>query len=293
MERRTFLSAGGASVLALSTVLPTVASATVTGVPADVVSEYYRRATAADSTTEFAAAVPELAHSSSPLSRVAEDVPRVFDGPIDQELIARLVVAEDVETGRIREFSEFFAGSLSDAALETLAANNAIVTAILERKTADRKIIRTSLEWLVAPEDGEWRLVWFDDRDDLTAAAEGFYGQVNAADGTSMLDDSITEFTHSASPLVNVSNYTPWVIRGLQRQELLGTEVVAQDISRGEIASEFTPVVSWASRNELDAIVENNAVVALRLRDEQAGIDAFTQRWLLAPEYDEWRVVWL
>jgi hypothetical protein len=167
------------------------------------------------------------------------------------------------------------------------------VTTILERKTADRRIIQTSKEWLVAPEDGEWRLVWFDDRDDLTAAAEGFFGQVNAADGTSTLDGSITEFAHSASPLVNVANYTPWVFRGLQRQELLGAEVVAEDITKGEIATEFPRVVSWASPSELDTIAADNAVVAVRLRDERAGIEAFTQRWLLAPELDEWRVVGL
>lgn len=293
MERRTFLAAGGASVLAFSTTLTAVTSETTAGTPTDVVAEYYRQANMADSVRDFATRIPELAHSTSPLSMVADDVPNAFDDPLDQELIARQVVGEDVDTERVEGFSDFFAGSLSESDVETLAGNNAVVTTILDWRGANGAPVRISREWLVAPENGEWRLVWFDGRNDPLAAAEGFFSRVNAADGISTLDESIAEFTHSASPLVNASNYTPWLFRGLRRQELLGTEIIAADIARDEIASDFSPVVGWASENELDTIVEDNTVVAVRLRDEQAGIDAFTQSWLLAPEYDKWQVVWL
>jgi len=126
------------------------------------VGEYYRRANAADTDRAFAEAVPELAHSLSPLPRVAEDIPGALGEARGLAVVDGAVVERDVGAERIRGISEFLAGSLSDADTDTLAGDNAVVAVTLE---AERVVGgRLAKEWLVAPEDGAWRLVWLDGR---------------------------------------------------------------------------------------------------------------------------------
>ena len=289
MERRTFLSAG-ASVLAFPAEFPSTSTETAATEAVDVVREYYRRARVAESVSEFANRIPELAHSVSPLAEIATDVPRLFDGALRQELVEIEVVEKDVSGEEIRDTSDFFAGSVSQNEVETIAENNAVVAVTLE--TADAAGGVFAKEWLAAPEDGEWRLVWFDERRGPEAAAREFFRQVKLAETLGALDRPVARLSHSASPLVNVAEYTPWYFRGLRRQELVQTDVVAEDIERSEIASQFTPVTSWASREEIEGITEENAVVEMSLSDGELEIENITQRLLMAPEYGEWRLVW-
>jgi hypothetical protein len=290
MERRTFLSTGSASVLALAAGNAAATPVRASGGPVDVVSAYYRRAADAESDRAFTAQVPELAHSASPLPALADASPNAFDGALRQSLVDAEVVATDVSAETIRSISDFLAGWLSDEAIETIAETNAVVAVSLESEA----VIGGELakEWLVAPEGGEWRLVWFDERDAPGAAARRFFRSVALADSFEALDDPVDAQSHSASPLLNVAEYTPWYFRGIRRQSLRETEVVARNVDATEIAAEFGSFLSWASQDELAEIAGENAVVAMALRDADRGVEAFDQQWLLAPEYGDWRVVW-
>jgi len=290
MERRTFLSAGSASVLAFAAEFPSIPGDDVPTESPDVVREYYRRASAAESVDEFADRIPELAHSISPLPDVATDTPGVFDGALRQQLVDVEVVEEGITGEEIREVSDFFAGSVNEEDVGTVAENNAVVAVTLETEDVIGGVL--AREWLVAPEDGEWRLVWFDERQSPEATARKLFRQVKLAESLGALDRPVEKFSHSASPLVNVAEYTPWYFRGLRRQELIGTTVVAENIAISEIASQFTPVMSWASRDEIEAVAERNAVVALSLSDDQLGVATLEQRWLMAPDSGAWRLVW-
>ena len=290
MERRSFLSTGSASVLALATGDVVAASAASFTGPLDVVRAYYGRAAAADSTAGFAAQIPELAHSASPLPELADASPNGFDGTLEQTLVDAEVVATDVSAKRIRSISGFFAGWLSDEELETIAEENAIVAVSLESDA----VIGGELakDWLVAPEGGDWRLLWFDERTAPRPAARRFFRTVALADSYETLDEPVEAQSHSVSPLLNVAEYAPWYFRGIRRQSLLGTELVATDLDATELASEFGSFLSWASREELETITGENAVVDMRVRDDELGVAAFDQSWLMAPEVDDWRVVW-
>jgi hypothetical protein len=290
MERRTFLSAGSASVLALAAAPRVTAVDARSNSPTGIVRAYYRRASAADTAQAFADQIPDLAHSASPLRDVAADIPNVFDGTVGQHLVDVTVVDENVSSEEIRETSDFFTGSVSDETIESIAEENAVVAATVESDGIIGGVFAT--EWLVAPEDGAWRLVWVDERNSPRAAARTFFRQVKTAETLAALDDPVAEWSHSLSPLVNVAEYTPWYFRGLRRQTLEGTTIAAENIDTGEIASEFAPVTNWASREEVDAIAEENAVVSVSLRDDQLGAEELEQPWLLAPENEQWRLVW-
>lgn len=290
MERRTFLSAGSVSVLALTAGSPSIAVETVSDGPAAVVREYYRRAGVAGDSEAFAEQVPELTHSVSPLATLAADVPLAFDGTLRQEIVAIEVVEEDVGAERVEDVSDFFAASVGEAGIARLAGENAVVAVTLE--TDDTAGGRVAKEWLVAPDDGEWRLVWFDDRNSPRAATRGFLRQVNAADSIEALDDPVDDLTHSVSPLVNLVEYNPRFFTGLRRQAFTGTEVVGQDLDAGALADRFGLFANWARRADIEAVAGENAVVAVSLRGDDLDVEGFTQDWLVAPESEEWLVVW-
>jgi len=291
MERRTFLSAGGASVLALTAGYTFASSPGDSSAdsPTDVVAEYYRRASEADSQEQFTAAVPELAHSVSPLSELAESAPSSLDGALRQNLVETEVIAENIDAATIREISAFFAGSVSDEERAALAETNAVVAVTLESE--DVVGGELAKEWLLAPEDGEWRLVWFDERNSPRAAVREFFRQVTRVEFSGQLDEPVDELTHPSSPLVNVAEYTPWYFRGIRRRELVGTEVTAEDIDTGDIASKFDPATNWPAQGP-EEVAEENAVVAVTLRDDRLDVEEFEQEWLVATADDEWRVVW-
>jgi hypothetical protein len=291
MERRPFLMAGGASVLALAADLPSTAVDAVSEGPADVVEEYYRRASTAETARAFAERVPELAHGASPLSDVIEDVPGAFGDTLEQDLVDTAVVERDLDGEQVQAVSEFLAGSLSDADLDRIAEENAVVAVTLD---TDEVIGGTlAKEWLVAPEDGRWRLVWFRGRNSPRATAREFFREVATAGSFEALDEPIAELSHRRSPLVNVAEYTPWVFAGLRRQTLVRTEVAATDIDKRGIAGRFRPFASWTTRDGIEAIAEENAVVTVTVRDEQLALDEVDQEWLLAPDAGEWRLVWI
>jgi hypothetical protein len=287
MERRTFLSAGGASVLALAAGYTSVSG---TDGPVAVVNAYYDRANEADTTAEFADAVPDLAHSTSPLPRVARDIPRAFDGALSQELVDTEVVDEDIGADEIRNISDFFAGSVSDDEMATLAEDNAVVAVTLE--AADVAGGELAKEWLVAPEDGEWRLVWFDGRNSPRASVRRFFRQVTAVEYAGRLDGPVGEFSHRSSPLENVAEYTPWYFDSVRDRTLVGTEVTAENVDIDRIAGQFAPFTGWASDDEVETVAKENAVVTVSLRDDDLGVERLEQAWLVAPDGGEWRVVW-
>ena len=134
-----------------------------------VVEEYYRRASASEDSEAFADDVAALAHGASPLSRLAEDVPMAFDATLRQELADATVAAEDVSADRIRDISGFLAASLDDAAVESIAAENAVVSAVVADDGAEDG--EFEVRWLVATDDGEWRLVWPDEPEESAATA--------------------------------------------------------------------------------------------------------------------------
>lgn len=290
MERRTFLSTSGVSVLALAAASTTPSTDAVSNDPADVVREYYRRGSGAATVREFAAEIPELAHSTSPLLDVAETAPRILDGALDQEVMDLEVIEENASSAEIREFSDFFVGSVSEADIETIARTNAIVAVTL----ASDDVIggEFAVEWLVAPENGAWRLVWFGTRNGPRAAARRVFRRIKQAESFEALDDPIAAGTHSVSPLVNVVEYTPWYFRGLRRRTLTRTAVRAENVGTETIVSEFTPFADWASREEVESIAGENAVVAMTLQDERLGVEEFDRSWLVAPDRGEWQVVW-
>ena len=154
MERRSFLSVGGAAVLALAAGRPSTAGDA--GDPAAAVEAYYRRASASEDAEAFAEDVIAVAHPASPLSRLAEDVPMAFDAAVRQELSDAAVVDEDLSADRIRSISGFLAASLTEAEVESIAAENAVVSATVVGGDGGE----FEVEWLVATDDGEWRVVW-------------------------------------------------------------------------------------------------------------------------------------
>lgn len=290
MERRTFLSAGSVSALVLASGYTSVFSGSVSDDPTEPVGEYYSRAGAAESREQFATEITNLVHSVSPLPDVAESSPSVFDGALEQELVDVDLVEKNVSADTIRNMSAFLAGSVSDEEVATLAETNAVVAVTLE---SDRVMGGTlAKEWLVAPEDDEWRLVWFDDRNSPRAAAREFFRKVKQTEFAGQLDEPIGELAHPSSPLLNVVEYTPWYFRGIRRRDLVGTEVVAENIDTGEIVRQFDPVTSWLSQAEVESVAEENAVVAVTLRDDQLNVKEFEQEWLVATADGEWRLVW-
>lgn len=168
-ERRTFLSASGALVLAFGGASNFTGDATVSEGPTDVVKRYYRRANATATASEFADQIPKFAHSASPLPDVAESIPRAFDETVSQELVRAEVVAEGISSEDIRDISDFFAGSVSMEEIETIADENAVVAVTL---TSDNVVGgELAKEWPVPPEGDSWRLVWFDGRNSPDASA--------------------------------------------------------------------------------------------------------------------------
>lgn len=290
MERRAFLTASGVSVLALAAPSALVAGDDADG-PTAIVREYYDRASETDEVLAFAEEVPDLAHSASPLPRLAEDVPRGFDGTLRQTVTRTEVVAEDVDAETVRGFSQFFAAATGDDGIEAVAGDNAVVRVTLDTTTPE--IGELAKNWLVAPEDGAWRLVWFDDPSGPAAGARRAFRAIRNADSLSALDDPVTEIAHSVSPLENVTAYAPWYFRGIRRQELVRARVADRNLDVGAIAGEFGGLTGWASRDDLAAVAENNAVVTLTLDDPELDVDGIESRWLLAPEFEKWRLVWL
>lgn len=95
----------------------------------------------------------------SPLIELAADAQHALDETVRQRLIDAEVIDEDISAGAIRAISDFLTGSVSDEAIERIAEQNAIVAATLDTDTVIGGELAT--EWLVAPDDGEWRVVWF------------------------------------------------------------------------------------------------------------------------------------
>lgn len=290
MERRSFLSAGGVAVLALAAGRTSIAGGVDADDPAAVVGEYYRRAGAAGDAEAFADDVRDLAHGASPLSRLAEDVPMAFDATLRQELADAAVVAEDVSADRIRSISDFLAASLDDAEVESIAAENAVVSAIVADDGVDGG--EFELRWVVATDDDEWRLVWPGEPEGPAAVVREFYRRAEAAESAEAFADDVDELSHPVSPLSDVAADVPGFFDGARRQDLADAEVVARDVGAERIRGVSDFFNAWVDDEAVEAIAAENAVVAVTLRGDRSANGAELE-WLVATAGDEWRLVWL
>ncbi|TKX85273.1 hypothetical protein EXE43_14455 [Halorubrum sp. SS5] len=285
MERRSFLSVGGATVLALAAGRSSTADDDAG--PTAAVEAYYRRASASEDSEAFADDVAELAHGASPLSRVAEDVPMAFDATVRQELSEAAVVEEDISAARIRSISGFLAASLSDAELEAIAAENAVVSATVVGGDGGE----FELEWLVATDGGEWRVVWPGEPEGPVTVVREYYRRAGEADDADAFADDVAALAHPASPLGEVAADVPGLFDGAREQEIVAAEVVARDVDAERVRS-VSDFFSGAVDDEaIETVAAENAVVAVTVADADG--DEFELEWLVATDDGEWRLVWL
>ena len=127
--------------------------------PQSAVREYYRQAATADDGEGFAREVRELAHPVSPLA-TEDGVPAMA---LQSETALRFTDTAVADRGltadEVSSLSGFLAGWLSDDDLAAVAAENALVDVTL----ASDETGGPTLRWLVATDDGDWRLVWIDE----------------------------------------------------------------------------------------------------------------------------------
>jgi hypothetical protein len=287
MERRTFLTAGGTTVLAFTTRPPLTAD--TPDDPETVVREYYRRAATAETNEAVRTVVRDLSYSASPLRELAGTTPFPFDDVRRQRLVSTTVLAEDIDAARIRQISDFFAAYVGDAGVEAIAEENAVVAVTLDTDLPGGTLAK---EWLVAPENGRWRLAWPTTRNSPEASVRGLFRQVVSAESVTGLVDGVTEFAHSVSPLPALVADNPEFLDGTRRQRLVATAVDAENVGVELISDEFTPFADWADESDVETVAEENAVVALSFADE-SGAETVVREWLVAPDDGEWRVVWL
>lgn len=127
--------------------------------PQSIVREYYRQAATAADGEAFALEVRELAHEVSPLS--SEDgVPAMA---LQSETSLRFTDTALADRGltadEVSSLSGFLDGWLSDEDLAAVADENALVDVTL----ASDDTGGPTLQWLVATEGDDWRLVWIDE----------------------------------------------------------------------------------------------------------------------------------
>ena len=285
MERRSFLSVGGATVLALA--VGRSSTADDPDGPAAAVEEYYRRASASEDSEAFADEVTALAHGASPLSRLAEDVPMAFDATVRQELSEVAVADEDVSADEIRAISEFLAASLTDAEIESIAAENAIVSATVVGGDGGE----FTIEWLVATDDGEWRVVWPGAPEGPVAVVREYYRRAGEAESAAAFAEDVAALTHHASPLGGVAADVPGLFDGARRQRLVEAEVVARDVDAERVRSVSAFFSGAVDDEAIETVAAENAIVSVTVAGEDG--DEFELEWLVAPDDGEWRLVWL
>ncbi|SNR52903.1 hypothetical protein SAMN06266787_103145 [Halorubrum ezzemoulense] len=285
MERRSFLSVGGAAVLALAAGRSSTAEGA--GGPAAAVEAYYRRASASEDAEAFAADVPALAHPVSPLSTLAEDVPMAFDTTVRQELADAAVVEENVSADRIRSISGFLSASLTDEELESIAAENAVVSATIVGGDGGEFERR----WLVATDDGEWGVVWPGEPEGPVTVVREYYRRAGEAESAAAFADDIRELSHPASPLGEVAADVPGLFDGARRQGLVEAAVVAEDVDAERVRSVSDFFAGAADDETIETVAAENAVVSVTVTDGDG--DEFELEWLVATADGEWRLVWL
>jgi len=286
MERRSFLSVGGATVLALA--VGRSSTADDPDGPAAAVEEYYRRASASEDSEAFADTVIAIAHPTSPLSRVAEDVPMAFDATVRQELSETAVVTEDLSADEIRSISRFLSSSLSDEEIESLAAENAVVSATVVDGEGDE----TEFRWLVATDnDGVWRVVWPGAPEGPVAVVREYYRRAGEAESAAAFAEDVAALTHHASPLGGVAADVPGLFDGARRQRLVEAEVVARDVDAERVRSVSAFFSGAVDDEAIETVAAENAIVSVTVAGEDG--DEFELEWLVAPDDGEWRLVWL
>ena len=284
MERRSFLSVGGAAVLALAAGRSSTAGDA--GGPATAVEAYYRRASASEDAEAFADDVAALAHPFSPLSRLAEDVPMAFDAAVRQELSDAAVVDEDLSADRIRSISGFLAASLTEAEVESIAAENAVVSATVVGGDGGE----FELEWLVATDGGEWRVVWPGEPEGPVTVVREYYRRAGDAESAAAFADDVEALAHPASPLGEIAADVPGLFDGARDRELVAAEVVAEDADAERVRGVSDFFSGAADDEAIESIAAENAIVSVTVADGDG--DEFELEWLVATDGGEWRLVW-
>ncbi|MEZ3145565.1 hypothetical protein [Halobaculum sp. MBLA0143] len=127
--------------------------------PQSAVREYYRQAATAADGEAFALEVRELAHEVSPLA-TEDGVPAMA---LQSETSLRFTDTALADRGltadEVSSLSGFLDGWLSEDDLAAVADENALVDVTL----ASDDTGGPTLQWLVATEDDDWRLVWIDE----------------------------------------------------------------------------------------------------------------------------------
>jgi len=286
MERRSFLSAGGVAALSLAVGSPSIGSVESNG-PTAVVEAYYRRAADAEDAETFAGDVRDLAHPDSPLGRLAEETPMAFDSTVRQEFVDAAVVAEDLSAERIRSVSGFLAASLTDDEAESIADENAVVSATVEDDGDEGGELE--FRWLVATDDDEWRVVWPGEPEGPATVVREYYRRASEADDAEAFADDIAALAHPASPLGEVAADVPGLFDGAREQEIIAVEVVARDVDAERVRSVSDFFAGAVDDEAIETVAAENAVVAVTVADDG---DEFELEWLVATDGGEWRLVW-
>lgn len=126
--------------------------------PRAVVRELYRIADRAEDDTAVADEVDELSHSASIMPgsmrrTVVGD--SVFSQLRQATLLETEIVARNIDAGGV---TNRLGGRESAPKIQSIAAENAVVTATVAFEQLEGPV---TTEYIVAPEDGEWRIVWF------------------------------------------------------------------------------------------------------------------------------------
>ena len=289
MRRRALLTAAATAATTLAAGVP--GAADDVGDPTAVVESYYQQAARATGEDALADTVEQLAHSASPLPVLAGSTPSALGEARAQTLVDSEVVATNVGTDRIAGTSDFFTEWPGQAAIETIAQHNAVVAVTLEDDRVEGGTVEK--EWLVAPENGDWRLVWFDRRDSPQTVVRQYYRSATDVDRPKEFAADVTTLAHSASPLPELVDDVPSAFAGLRQYELETTELVAENVDTDDILNRSDFLAASLTEDEVAAIARENAIVEATLEGTTRESGRDSQEWLVATDEGAWRLVWL
>lgn len=166
IRRRELLAAGVAATLGGAGCVEAGGDASpLTDAPAAVVLRYYHAADRAGDTDEFIRRVADIVHSASTFDRRLETDRSYWTEARTVAVEGVTVVEENLGDEQLVDRVGFLGASVLplygeglSAELNAIAGENAVARATLApRDGAGEALVR---EWLLATDDGRWRLVW-------------------------------------------------------------------------------------------------------------------------------------
>ena len=166
IRRREFLAAGVAATLGGAGCVGAGGDASpLTDAPAAVVLRYYHAADRAGDADEFINGVATIVHSASTFDRRLETDRSYWTEARTVVVEGVTVVEENLGDEQLVDRVGFLGASVLplygeglSAELDAIAGENAVVRATLTRRDGSgEELVR---EWLLATDDGRWRLVW-------------------------------------------------------------------------------------------------------------------------------------